>query len=385
MSRIVLAEPEAQLVERLRTAVADLGVECVSVETLNHAIDEIDARGADVLLVGPTLLDDSVFDLAQHLSEERRTAVVVTPAQFDASLLRRALRAGVTDVVAVSEPLPEITSAVQRALASAERIRSEEATAIEPDKPLAKVLTVFSTKGGVGKTVLATNLAVALAAQGAGRVAILDLDLEFGDVGIMLGIRPDHTIFDATQAFDRLDSEMLFGLMETHSSGVRALLAPVRPEDAEGISAARVGRIIDLVRENFDWVVIDTSPSFTEAVLAALDRTDTLYVITMMDVASIKNTRISLQKLRQLGYGEDRTRLVLNRSDSKVLLLPSEVEQAIGGRIAAHIPSDRLVPRCVNKGVPVVLDMPRSDVAKSIISIARDAVKLAEKEASSVS
>jgi pilus assembly protein CpaE len=236
-------------------------------------------------------------------------------------------------------------------------------------------VTVFSTKGGVGKTVLATNLALALARDKSRSVALVDLDLEWGDVAIMMGMKPVHTIYDAVQVFDRLDSEMLCGFMERHSGGASVLLAPVHPEDAEGINAARVAQVLDLLRANFDYVVVDTAPSLSEVVLTALDRSDEIYVVTMMDVASVKNTRISLQKLTQLGYDPARVRIILNRADSKVLLQPSEVEEAIGGTVVARIPSDRIVPLSVNKGVPVVVDAPKSAVARCIDALADSAAR----------
>jgi len=378
MSQVVIAEPDGQLAERLKAAVLGASGQPAMVSSLDDALDRIEQLDPEVLVVGPSLVSDVAFDLAEHLSSAGRTAVVLTSSQSDVSLLRRALRSGVVDVVAAAEPIKDISSAIIRAVASAERVRTNSVTVAAPEQRLGKMITVFSTKGGVGKTVLSINLAVALARETGGKVAIVDLDLEFGDVGIMLGIKPSHTVFDVVQAFDRLDSEMLAGFMETHSSGVSVLLAPIRPEDAEGISAARISRILEMVRASFDYVVVDTCPAFTEPVLAALDRSDDVYLITMMDVASVKNTRIALQKLRQLGYDNGRIRLVLNRSDSKVLLEARDVEGAIGGKIVAHIPSDRLVPRCVNKGVPVVIEMPRSDVAKSIVVLAKQAAAVVE-------
>jgi pilus assembly protein CpaE len=384
MNHIVIAEPDEQLAERLKTAVLGASGQPVPVTSLDDALDSVEVLDPQVLVIGPTLLSDIAFDLTEHLSAAGRTSVVLTSGQFDASLLRRALRAGVTDVVAIAEPISDISSAITHAIASAERIRAQSTAALAPEQQLGKMITVFSTKGGVGKTVLSINLAVALARETGARVALVDLDLEFGDVGIMLGLKPTHTVFDVVQAFDRLDAEMLSGFMEPHSSGVSVLLAPVRPEDADGISAARMTQILDLVRANFDYVVVDTCPAFTEPVLAALDRSDDVYLLTMMDVASVKNTRIALQKLRQLGYDNGRIQLVLNRSDSKVLLEVSEVEEAIGGKIVARIPSDRLVPRCVNKGVPIVVEMPRSDVAKSIVTLAKQAAIVVEKGAEDV-
>lgn len=384
MSKVVIAEPDGQLAERLKTAALSASAEPTPAPTLESALDIVEQQDPEVLVVGPSLMSDIAFELAEHLSSVGRTSVVLTSAQFDASVLRRAIRAGVVDAVAVSEPMPDIAAAISRGIAAAERVRVLTEVPTSQDLQRGKLITVFSTKGGVGKTVLATNIAVALARDTGRRVALVDLDLEFGDVGIMLGIKPSHTIYDVVQSYDRLDAEMLAGFMEPHSSGISVLLAPFRPEQAEGISAGRIGQVLDLVRASFDYIVVDTCPTFSEPVLAALDRSDDIFLITMMDVASVKNSRISLQKLSQLGYNNGKVKLVLNRSDSKVLLEPSEVERAIGGSIAAQIPSDRLVPRCVNKGVPVVLEMPRSEVARSIESLARQAASSPEKGAEDV-
>jgi len=371
MRTILIAEPEGPDRKCLGEAGQLAGGELAFAETIESAGDAARQPGVEILVIGPALVSDAALELAEGLQRSLGVATVVVAASVDSDLLRRAMRAGVTDVAGIHDTTQEIASALTRAGQMTVRLRGPVVPEAEAGRA-GKVVTVFSTKGGVGKTVISTNLGVALASMGH-KVALVDLDLEFGDVGIMLGLKPEHSINDAVAAFDRLDGEMLAGIMEHHSSGLDTLLAPPLPEDADAIPAARVGQILDLVRENYDYVVIDTCPAFSEPVLAALDRSDALYVITTMDVASIKNTRISLQKLHQLGYSNGRVRLVLNRSDSKVLLQPVEVEQAIGGKIFAYIPSDRIVPRSVNQGVPVVLEMPRSEVAKSILRLAKDA------------
>jgi len=371
MSHVLIAEPEGPDRKRLEVAAKVVDREPVCVDSLASAREAAHEPGVEVLIVGPTLMCDAALELSDYLQRTGGVATLVAAPEVDAGVLRRAMRAGVTDVIGPHDTADDVAAAIVRASEIAVRMRSAAMPEIEAPH-MAKVVTVFSTKGGVGKTVIATNLGVALASMGH-KVALVDLDLEFGDVGIMLGLKPEHTINDAVAAFDRLDAEMLGGIMEHHSSGLHTLLAPPLPEDADAISAARVGQILDLVRESYDYVVIDTCPSFSEPVLAALDRSDALYVVTTMDIASIKNTRISLQKLHQLGYNNGRVRLVLNRSDSKVLLQPSEVEQAIGGKIFAYIPSDRIVPRSVNQGIPIVTEMPRSDVAKSLMRLAKDA------------
>lgn len=380
MTTVVIAEPDQAVLSRLVAAAGVSGAtDTLSAPTLAEALDLAGEHPAAVVVAGPGVERGRVLGLAARLAGQREGAVVLVASDVDADLLRDALRAGVTDVASVDDGVEDIAAAIARGLKTAGRMRAGIPSG-EEAPTRAKVMTVFSTKGGVGKTVLATNLGVAIARDTGARVALVDLDLEFGDVAIMLGLEPQHTIFDAVQVFDRLDADMLSRLMQAHGSGVRVLLAPLRPEEAESISAARVGQVLDLVRDQFDYVVVDTSPSFSEAVLAALDRSDEVYVVTMMDVASIKNTRISLQKLTQLGYDNGRIRLVLNRSDSKVLLEPVEVERVIGGKVTAHIPSDRIVPRSVNRGVPVVLDSPKSEVAKAMATLAKAAAIIADKE-----
>ena len=164
--------------------------------------------------------------------------------------------------------------------------------------------------------------------------------------------------------------EMLKGLLVKHESGVRALLAPVRPEDAEMVTAARVGRIIDLVRQMADFVVIDTPGNMSEVVLTAVDKSNVVLAVSTMDMPSVKNMRVAVQKLSQLGYGNGLIKLTLNRADSKVLMEVSDVEDALGSKVFVRIPSDRLVPRSVNKGVPIVSDQPKSGVARSIVELA---------------
>ena len=380
MSQVLIAEREGALRDRLSAAVAAASREAIFTDSLTAAREAARDPEVEVLIIGPGLLCDAAFELAERLQHAGGVATLLAAADADTRTFRRAMRAGMVDVIGPHDTMEEIAANIRRAAEISARMRANSTGDVQAASTAGKVVTVFSTKGGVGKTVLATNLGVALASMGH-KVALVDLDLEFGDVGIMLGIKPEHTINDAVQAFDRLDADMLAGIMEHHPSGLHTLLAPPLPEDADGISAGRVGQILDLIRDMYDYVVIDTCPSFSECVLAALDRSDALYVVTTMDVASIKNTRISMQKLHQLGYNNGRVRLVLNRSDSKVLLQPAEVEQAIGGKIFALIPSDRIVPRSVNQGIPIVTEMPRSEVARSIMRLAADAAAPVEKGA----
>lgn len=360
----------ARLAAALDEAATTVFVHVASVAEARVALAE---APADVAVAGPSAAVDEVLELAsEQTADPDGAAVLLVASQVDTELMRRAMRAGVADAIAVEgQTYASIAQAVRDVFARLDRARLAETPAPESAAShRGRVITVFSTKGGVGKSVLASNIGVALASDARHRVVLVDLDLQFGDSGIMLGLEPAHTIYDATQVIDRLDAEKLSGCLVAHGSGLKVLLAPVRPEDAESVTAARVARVIDLLAEMVDYVVIDTAAALDEVVLTAIDKSDTVCAVATMDVASVKNTRVSLQKLAQLGYRDGLVRLVLNRADSKVWLEAAEIERVLQRPIAARIPSDRLVPRSVNKGTPVVIDAPKSAVAHSIVDLA---------------
>ncbi|MDZ4064016.1 MAG: P-loop NTPase [Coriobacteriia bacterium] len=379
MGFVAIADTSEQFVSGLASLLARYeGTEVRSGATVDGAVSA--AGDPHVVVVGPTMDPESGFELVRRQSEPRRTTVVVVAREVSTDLMRRAMRAGVSDVLEASAAATDILEAVIAAYDTADETRSAGSSEPETSPGVSgRVITVFSMKGGVGKSVLATNLATALSSVLGKRTVIVDLDLQFGDVGIMLGLEPTRTIADAVHSIDRLDADLLEGYLVPHDSGLKALLAPVQPEDAETVTTSRVTRIIGLLREMYDYVVIDTAATFDEIVLTALDKSTDVYPVTMMDVASIKSTKISLDKLRQLGYANGLLHLVLNRADSKVWLQLTEVEKAVGQQVFAKIPSDRVIPRSVNKGMPVVIDEPKSDVAKVMVDIARGIVRSAEE------
>lgn len=331
-------------------------------------------RDAWVVVYGPATDQGSVLASgARIVAGAPRTINLMMSRGVGAELLRTAMRSGFRDVVEIEGvTYGALGTAVSEAYDAAAEVREAD----QPTSRSSKVVTVFSTKGGVGKSVIASNLAAIMASSMDKRVVLLDLDLEFGDGAVMLGLEPKSTIYDAVQAFERLDAQLLEGFMLEHRSGAKVLLAPVQPEQAEAITAARIAGIIALARELADVVIIDTPGRLDETVLTAIDKSDQILAIATMDLPSIKNTKVSLAKLKQLGYKNGLISLVLNRADSKVFLEPGDVERAVGGSVLARIPSDRLVPRSVNQGVPVALDQPRSSVAKSMAALAKLVVDL---------
>jgi len=377
MITVLVCDTRASYVQMVAAALPpETEIVTAHVTGLTEAARQMREGSAQLLVIGPTVPVDSALDCVRTLRDDGVGAgIVLCPTEITQNLLHDALRAGADDVVAAAALPAEMGEVFGEVL---RRIRTRAGT-VEPTAPApaGRVVTVLSMKGGVGKTVVSSNLAVAIAGLGKS-VALVDLDLQFGDVGIVLGLEPTQTIVGAVQSGERLDADMLRGFMVEHSSGVRALLAPTLPEDAEIVTASRIDRILGLLVTMFDYVIIDTPPTLDEAVLTALDRSDRVLVVTMMDVASIKNSRVSLQKLRQLGYNGSLVDIMLNRADSKVYLKAEEVEEVIGMPIKYRLPSDLQIPRSVNKGVPVVLDAPRSHPARVLEETAKSIV--AERE-----
>ena len=232
------------------------------------------------------------------------------------------------------------------------------------------MITVFSPKGGTGKTVMATNIAAYLASKSRKRVLLIDLDLQFGDAAIMLGLDPERTMFDLVQAPGDLDPGKLAGYTTRHRSGLDVLVAPMLPEHAELVTEAKVVRLVEVAREAYDIVVIDTSPFFYGPMLALLGPTDELLLLCGLDVPTLKNVRLSLRTLELLGFPSSRTNLVLNRVTPDVGLTARDVEEALGVKVAFEVPNDPVVAPSVNRGAVPSLTESESEFASAVARIA---------------
>jgi pilus assembly protein CpaE len=331
-----------------------------------------------VLIMGPTFKREDVVSIAEAVSSEHpQLGIILISSDMTTDLLRDALRVGIRDVLPSAITTKQLLPAVERAYQHSQRIKNamtgfgKEAAASTEKKPHepAKVITFFSAKGGVGKTFIASNIAVALAQQTKSKVVLADLDLQFGDVAVMLQLTPERTIYDVISSMERLDADMMEGFLTAHSSGLKTLLSPVQPNQADAISGKHILKIMEVLRGMSDYLIIDTSSSFNDNVLAVLDSSDEIYLVATMDVPSLKNTRLSVHMMDMLQYPKEKMSLVLNRANSKVRLTPKDVERALEMKPVASIPSDIIVPLSVNKGIPLVLDLPRSGVSRSLFQL----------------
>ena len=335
----------------------------------------------DTVVLGPSTDLQTAMDLAQTLRVQRPSCgVVLVRRRIDTSVLADSLRAGVREVVDARD-LSGLNGAVRRSQRLAAELREQgsdpQPSGASPRR--GRVVTIFSAKGGCGKTTLATNLAAALADGGRREVCLIDLDLAFGDVAIALQLFPAHTIADAVPLGDNVDFTAVQSLLTPHSPGLTTLVAPVEPGSAGSIPATLVGQILEVLRNHFDYVVVDTPPAFDDQVLAAFDRSDVVALIATLDIPALKNLKLTVETLELLNFTRDRWRIVLNRADSKVGLSLNDVEKTLRTPISAQIPSSRDVPASINRGVPIVLDDPRHAVSQAIRSFAERYVVTADQ------
>jgi pilus assembly protein CpaE len=372
---VLIVEPHDGYATWLANALSGLTDRVVRAADPDEAMAAVAAEGRDVLatIIGPSLTDRDALALAGALQQGTPDiSVLLIRRQESGELIRQALNVGVKGVLSSASDETAVRTAAARAVEIARTLRGRLGGGAPTDngegRAPGKVVTVFSSKGGCGKTFLSTNLAVSLTRNGA-EVALVDLDLHFGDVAIMLHLFPSHTIYDAAQN-PGLDALSLKSFLTRHDSGIWALVAPTEPTVADTINPGTIGNILKLLRSAFDYVVIDTPPAFSEPVLAAFDESDWLVMLATLDVPSIKNLRLTLQTMELLHFPKTRMRVVVNRADSKVGLRLPDVEKLLSSPVDTTIPSSRSVPLSVNKGSPIMLEEPKGPVAESIRRVA---------------
>ncbi len=360
----VVVESDRVTAEALRTAAGSAAEILSSVDALEvylAAHPEI-----DVVVMGPSQETHRVFRVTQAMRISRPAlGVVLVRRRIENAVLAEALRAGVRDVVEERD-MALLAKAVRQQREISKQM-TEQSDASGPAAKHAQTITVFSAKGGCGKTTLATNMAAVLARSGA-RVGLLDLDLSFGDVAIALQMFPSHSILDAVKMQDSLDSEGLDRLLTPHESGLKALTAPVSPDGRSLISESLVDSVIRLMAQELDYLVIDTPPDLDEHVLVAFDRSQHLVLLLTPDIPALKNLKLTVEMLGVLNYPKDRVSVVVNRADADVGLTLKEIEKTLKLPLSGTIPSSRDVPISTNRGELITMTSPKHPVSASIES-----------------
>jgi len=307
--------------------------------------------------------DRALYFIDAAVKDQHDRPVVVMTTGSPNGFVRRVFESGADDILTLPEPSERIAFALEKAVAR------RRGAAVASGIALAPMICVLGPKGGTGKTLVSTNLSVALAMAGH-RVALVDLDLQFGDIGLALGLRPDKTIHDLARSGGSLDSEKLDAYLVKHESGLNVLMAPTRPDQASAVTVDFLRDVFTTLRSMCDYVVVDTPPGFTPEVIAAIDLSSDVCIVGMLDSLSLKNTKLGLETLELMGYDPDHITLILNRADTRVGITLEDVDAIIGRPPQVFIPSDRQIPISVNDGTPIVIQEERSEAARAFQQLA---------------
>ncbi|HEY8216639.1 MAG TPA: P-loop NTPase [Acidimicrobiia bacterium] len=364
---VAVVEPHARNRMRLGTHLAG----AAQFESIDELVQHLRPGRPMVAVFGPSLAVPYGFQQVQRLNATYpQLGAVFAVDEVSADTLQAAIRAGARDTVAVSDPVA-LDQAVGRVGDLLAGMPSSSVPAVSGHRAApGRLIVVFSTKGGVGKSTLAINLAVTLARKSPERVALVDADVNFGDVAVMLGIPPQHTVADAVASLQLGDVELIRGLMTRHQSGCLVLPAPTEPMLGAPMPGDELVAVCTALQAMCGYVVVDTPTQFDDSVLALVEAADDVLLVGSMDIPSVKNLKIGMRALDLAGIAGPKMRLVLNRANTQVKLDVREIEQVLGMRADFPIPSDVAVPIAVNAGVPVVEQEPKAAVTRAIEQIA---------------
>ena len=349
-----LAELDGMQLSRTSTELGDLAVllsektPCMVILGPDYSFSEIEK-----------IIQDKEYSL-------QFVRIVILVRKVSSSLLKKAIQIGISEVLKYPLDLKELCESLN----NIQKRISQFITNLEENNAnngsISNNVLVFSTKGGSGKSFLATNIALDLQKQTGKKTVIYDMHYENGDVALMLDVYPKNTIYDLSMIKERFSSDILCNVLTDHHSGIKILPAPLDPAHAESIDTELTLKMFDTLSKDFEYIVIDSPPRFSEEVLSILNRIDWLCLISSLDVTSIKNLKLALKILNLMHFPGNKIVLIMNRSNSRVGIDLSELESTISRKIDIFIPSNIIVPISINKGSPVIESYPKSPVSKNI-------------------
>jgi pilus assembly protein CpaE len=370
-------------VRKLLTFEADIEV-AGAARSGREAIQLTKELSPDVVLMDINMPDMDGITATEAIRQQTpATQIVILSVQNDANYMRRAMLAGARDFLTKPPMADELVSAIRRAgqMAQEERSKVTAQAAFTSTAggsshvPVGsyingRVIMVYSPKGGTGVTTIAVNLAIALNNEET-RVALIDGNLQFGDVAIFLNEQGKNSIVDLAPRVEELEPEIVEDVMIKHSMGLHILAAPPRPENAEHVHGEQFGKLIQYLRRMYAYVVVDATPLLNDITLATLDQTDLIVLVATQDIPSIKNARLFLDLLNTIGVARNRVCFVISKYDKRISITPEKIGENLKQEVSIVMPLDeRVVIPSVNRGIPFVMDNKAQPAAKAIFSLA---------------
>ena len=371
---VVVVDRDGHSRESIKTSLTQMGMWVGGEsENLANAVGLIKGLCPDILVLELPSRPEPTLELIHRLKTDLPDmGIILTSQDHSPDLILRSMRVGAQEFLARPVNIPELAESVRRL--------SGRVQASRPERAPGKIIAVFSNKGGVGVTSIATNLAVSFAKNAKMSTALVDLNMQMAEVGLHLDLAPTYTIADALGT-GNLDESRLKGLLTEHGSGVQLLSTPEDPVEGEMISPGLLLEVFILLRGMFDVVIVDAGHAFDSRVLEVLGLADTIMVIAGLDVPTVRNTRRCLSLFAQLGYTQDKVRLVLNRDTKKSKVTLEDLEETAGCPVFWQLPSDyKSLIDAIDSGVPAMLQNPKSKIAKSIEDLTYELCRLLSEE-----
>ena len=347
--------------------------------SIEETFKKLEEKHADVILIGSEVSGDG-YKVAEKVNVEYpEVSVIMIEENFEEDTIHKALFAGAKDVLVYPFTPTKLVDTIYRAheiLKKKTVIHRENTLKVKKQASSGKVITVFSTKGGVGKTFIATNLAVALQKETARRTVLVDLDLDFGNAALALNISPKFTLSDVVDDIKNIDQDLIESYLMIHESGISVLAANARPQITEFINAEHIQIILRILQSSYDYVIVDMPARFYEPVNPAFAISDNLFIITTPEISTIRNIKSALNTLNDLNYPKSKVKLILNRADSKGLIKTKDVEATLNHDIYGSIDFDyKAAVTSLNEGTTVVQKNMKNGMGKEFMNLARRVVR----------
>jgi pilus assembly protein CpaE len=392
--RVLIVDDITETRENIRRMLQfDPNIEIIAeARTGKEAIDLASQHLPDVIVMDINMPDmDGLVATETIRKKHPHIQIIILSVQYESGYMRRAMLAGARDFLTKPPLIDELTNAIRQAgkLAIEEKQKAQvvldsmDSPSVRAGK-LGKIIVVYSPKGGVGCTTIATNLAIALQSEVSPTV-IVDGNLLFGDVAVFLNEQGRNTIIDLSPRADELDPDIINEVLITHSlSSVKLLASPPRPEFADDVNAEQFIKIVQYLQNLFEYIIVDTTPYLTDAVQSVIDIATIVVLVATQDIPSIKSANSFLGLSDQSGINRKRILFTLNRYDKRIAISPERISESLKQTVEGVIPlEERIVTTSVNRGVPFIVENKSSVISKSIFSIAekiKDKISTQEEE-----